>query len=324
MINKRINFYLSKNFRTGGNLYNYSVINALQKKNDLKAIPPIQYSGRGRTYLQLFKASFIDILHRNKICIYDQEYGSFKFLNIGKKVIYIFHHYDIKEHQNNKRKHKILFNNSIRLMKKSMKVITVSKYWQDLLTDKYKINNVETIYNALDMNDYLLKTDKKDFYKKNNLEDKPIIYIGKNSIAKTQFTYEKIKFLSPKFNIITTGKIKEFDGPINLELSFQEYVNLLFLSKITILLTNFAEGWNRIAHESLICDTPVIGLKGSGGMEELLTMSGQKILDKESLSNIENIINSTINHIDIDKKIIEKLNIDYFNKEWENIVDSIL
>ena len=123
---------------------------------------------------------------------------------------------------------------------------------------------------------------------------------------------------------VLKGKIKEFDGPINLELSFQEYVNLLFLSKITILLTNFAEGWNRIAHESLICDTPVIGLKGSGGMEELLTMSGQKILDKESLSNIENIINSTINHIDIDKKIIEKLNIDYFNKEWENIVDSIL
>ncbi len=43
---------------------------------------------------------------------------------------------------------------------------------------------------------------------------------------------------------------------------------MLYLSDITITMSKFKEGWNRTAHESMLCGHNRLGL---GGMGELLT-----------------------------------------------------
>ncbi len=321
MNKKPINFYLSKNFRTGGNLYNYTIIDNLKDKFNFNVIKPIKYNGKGRTYLQLLKSNIFDKLNSKHLNILDQRYTAFRFRNVANNLITIFHHFDINEHQHKNLKHKILFNNSLRVMKQSNLVITVSKFWEIYLKDNYGINNIKTIYNSIDPKFYKPSISKDDFFKKHKLDLKPILFIGKNVASKTLFAYNKIRHLENKYNIITTGERIEFRGPINLNLDYKDYVNLLNYSDIAILLTRFKEGWNRIAHEALICNTPVIGLKDSGGMEELLGLTQQRILDLSEIDFLEEIIIEVLDKSKVDNTNLLKFNLTYFSNEWEKIVN---
>jgi glycosyltransferase involved in cell wall biosynthesis len=63
-----------------------------------------------------------------------------------------------------------------------------------------------------------------------------------------------------------------------LFLDQSELVCLLHASSIVVTMSQFAEGWCRIAHEAMLCGTPVIG-SGSGGMRELLQSGGQGVCE---------------------------------------------
>jgi hypothetical protein len=45
----------------------------------------------------------------------------------------------------------------------------------------------------------------------------------------------------------------------------------------TLALSNYQEGWNRTAHESILVGTPVIGY-ANGGLSDLLQLSHSKIV----------------------------------------------
>ena len=56
-------------------------------------------------------------------------------------------------------------------------------------------------------------------------------------------------------------------------------------------MSKFLEGWNRTAHEAMLCRTPVIG-SGTGGMRELL-LGGQQIIC-EDIKTLPEIVDYAI------------------------------
>ncbi len=89
--------------------------------------------------------------------------------------------------------------------------------------------------------------------------------------------YDALKTIDAHF--VSSG-IRDVDLPVrNFTLSYSEYILLLSACDVIITMSKFLEGWNRVAHEAMLCKTPVIG-SGTGGMRELLEGGGQIICDK--------------------------------------------
>ena len=160
-----------------------------------------------------------------------------------------------------------------------------------------------------------------------SLPDKPVIYLGKNSKPKTYEAYRLVRPLARDYLIITTGPVKEFDGPVHLDLDFPGYSSLLHFCSVTLLLPGFSEGWSRIAHESLICGTPVIG-NGKGGMRELLEKTHQVICSQnrpgEILRLIAGITGSAKRVDQKDLLYARRFDLDYFGNQWERLVKELL
>ena len=82
------------------------------------------------------------------------------------------------------------------------------------------------------------------------------------------------------------------------------------------------EGWSRVAHEAMLCKTPVIG-SGTGGMRELLEGGNQIICN--NLKNIPEAVKEVIKH---KKKygsdgydFVNRFDTCYFYKEWNDLYE---
>jgi len=317
-----IKFWFSNNYPSGGNFYNRQVPVALSPLKFLKTIELGKYYNyRGETYLTEILAKIFFKSNAKDISILDYNIAS----NLINKTNYnnlitIFHHFDTENVKKKKKRIK-KFNRFLSIcINNNVLVVVVSQYWKEKLLS-YGIKNIKVIYNSFNTKLYVASKAKKQFLKYYGLENKPIVYIGKNSNAKTYSIYNQIKNLSDKYQVVTTGSTKEFNGPIHLDLNLLDYINLLYHSSVTVLLTPFNEGWSRIAHESILCGTPVIG-RESGGMKELLELTDQKIIktDENLFQEVEHIIESKKR---IDKSCQEKIkkyDLTYFREEWMNII----
>ncbi|MHA1284906.1 MAG: glycosyltransferase [Promethearchaeota archaeon] len=320
-----IRIYFSNSSFSGGNIYNYEVYKTLKThfKYCKKIYCHTNYNKIGETYINGIYSIFKERSDQGDIDIFDYTKSVWSsFRNKASRII-IFHHFD-RYVANKPFKYKIYFNRFLKSAR-SATVVTVSEFWKNFLEEN-GIKNIKIIYNSFDISKYIPTLSRIEFLKKFKLPDKPIIYLGKNSKKKTKKAYELIKSLEKNNLIITTGKVKEFEGPICLDLNFKDYVNLLCHSSVTVLLPDFLEGWSRIAHESILCGTPVIG-NGSGGMRELLEMTEQYILTYNHkdliLDKIKNII---ISKERVKEEKIEKLrrfNTNYFNNEWVSLIKKI-
>ena len=320
-----VKFWFSNNERTGGNIYNRNVLKVISDSYGVKKIElGVNSKIKGHTYFtELLTKIF---LNSNSDDINILDYGiasNMKNKKYNGKFITIFHHYDLTETRKIKKWRRLSDNFIKNCIRNNIKVIVVSKYWKDYLQKK-GIKDVEVIYNSFNTDLYIPSKSRNQFLKYYGLNEKPIIYIGKNSIVKTYKTYKQIEKLKDKYQIVTTGKNIELEGPINLDLIFDDYVNLLYYSSLTILLTPFKEGWSRIAHESILCGTPVIG-NGSGGMRELLELTNQRVRESNELSldEIKYIVKSgeSVNEKDINQ--IKIFDLDYFKKKWIGLLNAI-
>lgn len=322
-----VNFYLSKSTATGANLYNQSLIDFLQSEGiGVNKNTPYGKTTYGRTYFQMLKQNVFDKHQTCDISIVDQRYSAFMFSNYIHPDVIIFHHWDEKEHIKKSRKHHILKLNMIAQLRRARVVVVVSEYWKEKLIDEYQLENVRVIYNSFDHTDYKPNITKEEFLKKFGLSENPIVFLGKNSVIKTYETYKKLKVLKDEYQFVTSGYSKEFEGPIHLDLDFNDYINLLSFSKVSILLTSFQEGWNRVAHESILCNTPVIGMQGSGGMEELLLKSQLPMLTKDEISGIQFNFAKLISQLDqfsMDSAFAKSLSLRKFRSDWRSLIKEL-
>lgn len=309
--------------KSGGNLYE-SYLSGLEEIFEVKRVLLMKNTKKNKL-LKLFEC------FKNLYAFSKREYlasdisirgvqGCF-FMRQEKKNIVIFHHYD--PHPNNKLigfYQKFLYKNLMRNLRKIDKIVVVSRYWQEYF-EQLGFTTTKIIYNPFEIEKYGQYTISEidAFKQRYKLDNKPIVYIGNaQAIKGTDQVYERLKSLD--IHLVTSG-ISQIELPcMNLKLSFEEYLMLLQASSVVVLMSQIKEGWNRVAHEAILCGTPVIG-SGSGGMQELLEGSGQKIChDWEALElMVVELLNNPTIHADA-LEYARQFSVEYFIDEWKALL----
>jgi glycosyltransferase involved in cell wall biosynthesis len=324
-----INFWFrkDKNHITGGDIYNRMVFDALKKRGfQVSARNGYLrcYQGRGSTYIDSLYTFLMTGSKAGDIDLMDYRVAmSCSGRHRGKRMIILFH-YDINETRK-KRKQRFFFRRFLKNAREA-KLIVIAQCWKTFL-ESWGLTDIDIVYCAYDVAAYRPYLSRRDFLKRFDLPDKPIIYLGKNSIPKTLKAYQIVKELETDYLLVTTGPRREFKGPLHLDLNFAEYSSLLHWSGVTLLLPRFAEGWSRIAHESIICGTPVIG-NGCGGMKELLMKTRQTVLPENDPAairqQIRRIISSRQRVEEQDALYARQFDLDYFARRWEEILQDFI
>jgi glycosyltransferase involved in cell wall biosynthesis len=207
-------------------------------------------------------------------------------------------------------------------LKKVDAIITISKYWQNHFLER-GYPKVDLIYNAFDTDQFHFEAEEIcEFKKKFGLEGKPIIYLGNcQRIKGVLEVYEHLKGLEA--HLVTSGR-REVDLPaLNLNLDYRDYLLLLRSSSLVITMSKFKEGWNRTAHEAMLCKTPVIG-SGLGGMRELLE-GGRQIICEED-ANLKEKVYYALDHPELGEigyEFAKAFTVKKFNDEWLNLTERV-
>jgi glycosyltransferase involved in cell wall biosynthesis len=206
-------------------------------------------------------------------------------------------------------------------------VITVSKYWEQRIQD-LGCKNTKVIYNSFDLTEFQFsETEIAEFKEKYQLNsDKPLIYIGNAKADKGVIdVYNALG--NEKFHLIMSGpKNNKLSLPVHhLYLERQDYLCLLRACDLVLTMSTMMEGWNRTAHEAMLCKTPVIGT-GIGGMKELLT-EGRQVIQPNYQGLTDTVLSVLENKEQLAQdgfKYVKQFNLDYFNTEWLEFIKLIL
>jgi glycosyltransferase involved in cell wall biosynthesis len=276
----KIGFLRTADGNYGGARYEEMAQNALATVHHVSRIdvtPWLPMACRPQTLLRSAFAGWgadVDLWIRPELGVAGMIHPSPKRKNIA-----IAHHFD--EHVGpstnwNRVLNKLWLHNSLRCDR----IVVVARYWYDYLA-KRGLSNLSLIYNAFDMSRFVVTEDQvQAFRAKYGLNGRPIIYLG-NSQRRKGAAAAWSMLRSENYHFVTSGLSDTVLPILNLFLSYEEYITLLAASDVVVTMSQLQEGWNRTAHEAMLCKTPVIG-SGTGGMRELLEGGGQIICDRLS------------------------------------------
>ena len=90
-------------------------------------------------------------------------------------------------------------------------------------------------------------------------------------------------------------------------------------------MSKVEEGWCRVAHEAMLCKTPVIG-SGAGGMKELLE-EGKQILC-EDLADLPTLLEKTLSNSETYSSngfsFVSQFDENYFSTKWKSLLRNYL
>ena len=177
----------------------------------------------------------------------------------------------------------------------NIRVICVSKYWQKVFVKK-GFKNVSIFYNTCN-----IQLDEESDYRsfissKYSIDsNKKWIFLG-SSIKKKGAERVLRNIISDvgvhDYEIICTGSNEDIDCKI-IWFESDDYPKFLTNCYFVALNSLFKEGWCRIAHEAVLLDVPLFG-NGSGGMQELLDLSGISEVQFENFVIEEHNLNNYI------------------------------
>ena len=224
-------------------------------------------------------------------------------------------------------KHAWYFNRLKRRLQKLDLVVTVSSYWRDYL-ENLGCKNVKIIYNAFEPSDYQISEQEIIKFKAEYgiPEGKPLIYAGNaNRLKGIYEVYNALK--DQGYHLLMSGSRNQAaDLPVQyLHLDRKSYVSMLHACDLVITMSKMTEGWNRIAHEALLCGTPVIG-SGIGGMKELLNGGGQLIIsqEKDLPDAVKEVLHRSVWYVENGKRFIEQFDMEYFRAEWNHTINELI
>jgi glycosyltransferase involved in cell wall biosynthesis len=315
---RKIAHLVISNKKYGGGIYGEYI----SKLDGVETIPLIKKAKKNRFaklfeyYFNLYrfsKTNQFDIVIRNMDACF--------FMRKNQKNIVVFHHYDtIAKSKLLNLYQKIIYKNLLSKLNEIDVLVVVSEYWREHF-EKQGIQNIQIIYNPFDIALYQQRTDteKKAFKAKYGLGNRPIVYIGNPQVEKgADKTYAALKHMD--IDIVTSG-IAHIELPtLHLDLSFYDYITLLQIADVSVLMSMLKEGWNRVALESLLCKTPVIGT-GYGGMGELLRESQQTIC--RDFSKLPELVQNKIQNPYVPKESYAyalSFDVEKFNNSWREIL----
>jgi glycosyltransferase involved in cell wall biosynthesis len=309
---------------TGGNYYNIEAAKILQSQYNF-SLDERFVRKPGETILHYY---FRVKSYRSsgKITIKDPYVISFGNASRSSVNIGMIHHLDfIKKWTSFK--NLLYFTKLEHNLTKLDHVVTVSEFWQDYVR-KLGCAKTSVIYNSFNLNEFEFNAQEVErFKKKYEINDKrPLVYLGVSESGKG-YDLAASRIKNHDYLLVTTGVGQISDSNIT-SLGFlprREYLILLHLSKAVITYSSIPEGWNRVAHESLLCRTPVIG-SGSGGMGELLQNSGQKIVeDPDAIPMaVEEVLSERDNLAAAGYAYVKNYDLEYFKRSWINLINNYL
>lgn len=211
-------------------------------------------------------------------------------------------------------------------LQKFDKIVTVAQYWKCFLQQYVPAEKVVVIYNSFPVHkiqSWITGFDSEEFKTQHNIPlGRRIVYAG-NSLKSKGILKTKELLANSPYHIITSGA-KDVDcGTQHLTLSYQDYLRLLSIADVSVLLSEFKEGWNRIAHESLLCGTPVIGTS-IAGLGELLAESEQIIY--RSGEDLKSVIEEVVDNPEIVQRsqdFVKQFDLGYLEREWVKVVKDL-
>lgn len=220
------------------------------------------------------------------------------------KVYIVIHNYDDADGKSNMLKYyfKQLFKILKMVKHDRFKLVVVSQFWQKYFLD-LGVKHIMYFPNFFNTSNYIkLKKENKNQW----------INLGQYSSKNDPELYKISRELSRKgfycyYCTNNSLEAKPHNGSFEVIyfLNFQDYLEQVSLSYCTLALTTINEGWNRMAHESILLGTPVIGYN-KGGLGDLLKESNSVIVknaDEALTCILENILMLP------DSKFIEKYDI---------------
>lgn len=308
----------------GGNLYDLQAMFALKNHFDIQSDKhTVRQAGEG-TLNYIYRLQYL----RNKadLLIMEPFPAVFGKRSPGQKTMAMIHHID-PEIRSKSFFHKLYFSLLIKRLKQVNKVVTVSSYWKKFL-EKAGCENVDVIYNSFDIAPFRsLQKNNPEFRNKYNIpQEVKIIYIGNAIKEKGVYdVYEGLK--NSGYHLIMSGaQNRAADLPVQyLHLDREDYLQLLASSSVVIAMSKMQEGWNRIAHEAMLCKTPVIG-SGSGGMSELLEMGGQIRLSapNELDAAVKKVLANENQFATKGYEYVKQFDLNYFERRWVEVVHSVM
>jgi glycosyltransferase involved in cell wall biosynthesis len=301
----------------GGKAYEKQLLNFLSENYDIEEVYP--HSRRKGLLKWLEELYSLSKLRTKKDLFIRDFYSSAIIGRTDGLNLSIIHHIDTidKEHPFlNKLLEKRFYKNLDRIDI----IVTVSNFWKRYFEERGH-QNVKVIHNGFDLKEFEISEEDVDNFKvKYGLEGKPIIYLGNARPGKgVAEAYQELK--DRDAYLVTSGEERVKTPAINLNLNHREYLTLLKASSVVIVMSKFKEGWNRTAHEAMLCKTPVVG-SGKGGMRELL--EGGKQIICEDISKLNQHVDIAIgNREESGGKgymFAKDFTVERFEKEWERFL----
>jgi glycosyltransferase involved in cell wall biosynthesis len=236
------------------------------------------------------------------------------------KVLIFLHNYDTREYASLMLKfyYQMLFF-ALRITSgKKVGLVVVAPFWEDYFRNKFKNHQVFLFPNLYETNLYSFS---------HNLIKNKKIHLGQYSLKNDPDIIKLAEKLSKEgyecyFTSLNQADVIQTPFYSIKCTSFDQYLRDMAESCYTLALTRINEGWNRIAHESLLVGTPVIGYN-KGGLGDLLKESGSyTVNDMEEAYKI--ITSKDFSTHKPDKDFIEKYDISKGIGYIQPVIDFVL
>jgi glycosyltransferase involved in cell wall biosynthesis len=314
----------------GGNIYERIVGEILEKYYDASVENIGVTSKKKWRYFQAFEY-FYNMYKKscdNSINVAIKPYQASIFFNNNKfvKNVVLIHHIDSSYCSLLTKLYQEFLEYNLKKNKKNIdSIIVVSKYWKKYV-ESMGFKKVFVLYNAFDIKEFDIAEEELEIFrtKHNFKNDKPIIYLGNPQPKKgVDRAFDELKDLDVQFVVSGTGSLN-LENVKKLDLDYKEYLKLLKISDVVLTMSQFKEGWCRVAHEAMLLKTPVIG-SGMGGMKELLLGGNQVIVEdfKELEDKVFYAINNKTELGMSGFKFARKFTMEKFEFDFKSIINEI-
>lgn len=194
---------------------------------------------------------------------------------------------------------------------KNISIVTVAPFWVQYFKEKTK-NNIPVFHfpNFFDNEYYADYT---------TVNKKKQIHLGQWSFKNHPDVFEIAKQLTSKgYYCYFSTNFKDFASKTSTyEVvyfnQFENYLSQMALSEFTLAITGINEGWNRVAHESILVGTPVIAYAKAGLLD--LVNESKSI----AANNIEEVLQAIENkNVQANSSLLANYDVknvdDYLNK----------
>lgn len=271
---------------TGGYLHEQHLLNALTQSLQNKNLDVVKHSLRankvfkGIAHFQLLWWSFLHANFDINIVVARCALSAvIRNLFTARRTIIVLHYFDERDRKGFALKvyYKLLFFCLRNMRHKHVSICAVAPYWVDYFEKMVHHNIPVFLYpNLFDTNLYVsYKTTVKkkqihlgQFSAKN---DEAIFRVAKR-LTKLGYTCYFTTLLQKEETVCADYEVRY--------VSFETYLKDMAESEYTLAYTRINEGWNRIAHESILVGTDVIGVN-RGGLGDLLAQSGSLVAATE-------------------------------------------